>query len=41
MFEKVLDSRLVLVDLLKLLENRAVSLLQHLRQILLKNIKLF
>lgn len=41
MFEKVLDSRLVLVDLLKLLENRTISLLQHLLQILLKNIKLY
>lgn len=41
MFEKVLDSWLVPVDLLKLLENRAISLLQHLLQILLKNIKLF
>lgn len=41
MFEKVLDSCLVLVDLLKLLENRDISLLQHLFQILLKNIKLF
>lgn len=33
MFEKVLDSWLVLADLLKLLENRAISLLQHLLQI--------